>query len=182
MGANKELVNVAGDLLMKVCDVPMADELAQRLKRMVPPQALGLAQPPQLQAQIAQLTQQNAQLSNVVTELTKKIAEDAIAIKSKAERRDIETYKAGVQAYEAETKRMEAEAQIELQGHNASAAMVEAVKAARGLMPDQALSDVRRANADELGVGTSGSSMNGSGGRAAPAPIEGSNQNIGTAY
>ena len=44
MAANKELVLVAGDLLMKAADFPMADELAQRLRRMVPPQALGVTE------------------------------------------------------------------------------------------------------------------------------------------
>ena len=182
MGANKELVNVAGDLLMKVCDFPMADELAQRLKRMVPPQALGLAPPPQLQAQIAQLTQQNAQLSNVVTELTKKIAEDAIAIKSKAERRDIETYKAGVQAYEAETKRMEAEAQIAASGPQCERG--DGGRGEGGAGAD-AGSGAERRSAGERGRVGRGNERIGHewlGRRSAPAPIEGSNQNIGTAY
>jgi hypothetical protein len=79
----------------------MADELAQRLKRMVPPQALGIGPPPQIQAQMAELTKQNASLNNIVAELTKKIAEDAIKLRGKDEElkgreqlRDIEIYRA----------------------------------------------------------------------------------------
>jgi Txe/YoeB family toxin of Txe-Axe toxin-antitoxin module len=92
MAANKDLVTIAGDLLMKVCDFPMADELAKRLKRMVPPQALGEAPPPQLQAQMAQLQQQNQNLMHIVAELTKKAAEDAIKIRGKDEQKDIDVY------------------------------------------------------------------------------------------
>jgi hypothetical protein len=94
MAANKELVMVAGDLLVKVCDFPMADELAERLKRMVPPQALGEAPPPQIQEQLADLQKQNSSLQNLVTRLTQKIAEDAIKIRSHAEQKDIDAYRA----------------------------------------------------------------------------------------
>ena len=94
MSANKDLMLWAGDLLMKVCDFPMADELAQRLKRMVPPQALGEAPPPQIQQQIAQLTEQNHSLQNLVNELLKKAAEDAIKIKNHDSQKDIDVYDA----------------------------------------------------------------------------------------
>jgi Txe/YoeB family toxin of Txe-Axe toxin-antitoxin module len=90
MASNKDLLLWAGDLLMKVCDFPMADELAERLRRMVPPQALGEAPPAQIQEQMQHLSQQNQSLQNLVTELTKKIAEDAIKIKSHAEQKDID--------------------------------------------------------------------------------------------
>lgn len=94
MAANKELVAVAGDLLMKVCDFPMADELAERLKRMVPPQALGEAPPPQIQEQMTELQKQNESLQNLVARMTQKIAEDAIKIRSHAEQKDIDAYQA----------------------------------------------------------------------------------------
>lgn len=38
---NPELVNVVGDLMFKAADFPMADEIAERLRHMVPPQATG---------------------------------------------------------------------------------------------------------------------------------------------
>lgn len=94
MASNKELVLVAGDLAMKAADFPMADVMAERLKRMVPPQALGEAPPPQIQEQIATLTKQNQTLQNLVTKLTQKIAEDAIKIRSQAEQKDIDAHKA----------------------------------------------------------------------------------------
>jgi hypothetical protein len=149
---NKELIAIAGDLIVKAADFPMADELAQRLKRMVPPQALGLAPPPQLQEQIAELQKQNSALHSVVAELTKKIAEDAIALKSKAEQKDIDAYKAGVESYRAETERMKAESEAEHRTHDMHKLAIEAAKAARGLMPQDDLDGVRNANEQELEV------------------------------
>lgn len=58
MKFNPEISSVAGDILMKAADFPLADELAQRLRRMVPPQALGDGPSPQeaaLQAQVQKL-------------------------------------------------------------------------------------------------------------------------------
>jgi hypothetical protein len=40
LSQNKELVQVIGDLAFKCADFPGAEEIAQRLKRMVPQQAL----------------------------------------------------------------------------------------------------------------------------------------------
>ncbi len=55
---NKELMPVVGDLLFKNADFPGADEIAERLKRMVPPQALGGPSPAmrQLQQHLQQVT------------------------------------------------------------------------------------------------------------------------------
>jgi len=147
---NKDLIMIAGDLIVKAADFPMADELAQRLKRMVPPQALGLAPPPQLQQQIAELTKQNAALHSVVAELTKKIAEDAIALKGKAEQKDIDTYYAGADGYRAETERMVALSKIERETHDGHKLAVETFKSARGLMPQDDLEGVRNANEEEI--------------------------------
>lgn len=41
MKADPDLMKVAGDLFMKAADFPMAEELAKRLKKLVPPQLLG---------------------------------------------------------------------------------------------------------------------------------------------
>jgi hypothetical protein len=85
-----ELMNVIGDLLLKAADFPMADEAAQRLKRMTPPQALGQA-PTQaeqaLQAQIQQLQQ-------ALGKLTFDDQKHKLELKGKDQLRDIEAYKA----------------------------------------------------------------------------------------
>lgn len=60
MAQNPELMKVAGDLMFRAADFPMADELAERLKRLVPPAVLGQGPDPQVMAanqQIQNLTQ-----------------------------------------------------------------------------------------------------------------------------
>ena len=161
MAANKDLTLVIADIAVKNMDFPGADELAARLKRMVPPQALGLMPAPQLQAQIQQLTEQNTKLMSVVSELTKLNAENAIKLKGKDELRDIDAYTAGTKAYEAETKRIDVEAKARRETHDTARIAIDAAKAARGLMPQDDLDGVRNANERELetaGAGSSGTS------------------------
>lgn len=72
------LMPVVGDLMFKNADFPGSDEIAKRLKNMVPPQALGEGVPPALQeaqGQIQKLMQQ-------IAALVQKSAEDQIKIKS----------------------------------------------------------------------------------------------------
>lgn len=83
------LVNVAGDLLMKSADFPLADELAERLKRMVPPQALGGPSPETLQLQ---QTVQNMHLQ--MTKMMQDSAEERLGRRSEQEQKQIDAYKA----------------------------------------------------------------------------------------
>lgn len=85
-----QLMNVIGDLLLKAADFPMADEAAQRLKRMAPPQALG--QGPSQQEQ--QLQQQIQQLQTAIGKLTFDTQKDKVTLKGKDQLRDIDAYKA----------------------------------------------------------------------------------------
>lgn len=63
---NEALMPVIGDLLFRAADFPLADEIAERLKNMVPPQALGdQSQNPQVQ----QMQQLLAQQHEVLTKL-----------------------------------------------------------------------------------------------------------------
>ena len=91
------LLNVAGDLLFKAADFPMAEELAERMQRMVPPQALG--QGPTQNEQL--LTQQVQGLQAHVALLSEKLAVESMRRQARDERTDID-------AYEATTKRMQA--------------------------------------------------------------------------
>jgi hypothetical protein len=89
------LTNVVGDLMFRAADFPMADEAAERLKRMVPPMALGKGPSPteqQLQMQVQNLTQ-------LVQELVGQVAKGEIKQKGQEEKHDIA-------AYEATTKRL----------------------------------------------------------------------------
>jgi Phage P22-like portal protein len=91
------LTAVVGDLLLGAMDFPAAQEAAGRLRRMVPPQALGVG--PTQAEQTLQL--QNHQIQMALSETLKKLGKEQLKLTDKAELRDIETYR-------AETDRMKA--------------------------------------------------------------------------
>jgi hypothetical protein len=84
------LMQVAGDLLFKAADFPMAEDLAERLARMVPPQALGTGPSPAEQQ--AQQALQGAQAH--VALLSEKLAVAEMKLKAKDEQKDIDRYEA----------------------------------------------------------------------------------------
>lgn len=90
-----QLTAVIGDILLKAGDFPGANEAAARLRRMVPPQALGVGpsqNEQQLQAQIEQM-------KGVVTELLNENARLQNSAKDKSDSADIGRF-------DAETKRL----------------------------------------------------------------------------
>lgn len=93
---NPELMNVIGDLLFKNADFPGADEIAERMKRMVPAQAMGDDASPQLLALQGKL--QNMQ--GVMEIMTRELAEKQLQVKSKEAQKE-------VNIYDAITKRLE---------------------------------------------------------------------------
>jgi hypothetical protein len=50
MSQNAEAFKIGGDIMFRAADFPMADELAERMKRTIPPQILGEGEPPEVQA------------------------------------------------------------------------------------------------------------------------------------
>lgn len=91
-----ELMQVAGDLVMKAADFPMAEELAERLKNMVPPQALGGPSP-----QVMQLQQQLQACQKALESVTQHLADEKNRRTSVEQQKDIDAFK-------AETDRMDA--------------------------------------------------------------------------
>lgn len=94
---NPQLVAVAGDLMFKAADFPMADEIAERLSNMVPPQAKGGKPDPQ----IAQLQQLLAQQHMVLQQANAKLQEAQ-------QKQAYDALKAQNDIYKAETDRMKA--------------------------------------------------------------------------
>jgi hypothetical protein len=90
-----ELMSVAGDLVMRAADFPMAEELAERLKNMVPPQALGGPSP-----QTLELQQKLTGMQNALESMTQNLADEKSKRTSVEQQKDIDVYK-------AETDRME---------------------------------------------------------------------------
>lgn len=89
------LMSIAGDLIMKAADFPLADQLAERLHNMVPPQALGGPNPETLQLQ-----QQLQQMQAAMETLVQSLADE------KSKRVSVEQQKA-IDVYKALTDRME---------------------------------------------------------------------------
>lgn len=92
-----QLTPIIGDLLLASLDFYQADEAAQRLKRMVPAQALGKGP----SAMEQELQKQVQQLSAVVAKNLDLLAKEKLKLVGKGEMRDIDAYK-------AETDRMKA--------------------------------------------------------------------------
>lgn len=67
-GRNPQLMQVAGDLIMRAADFPMAEQLADRLEKTLPPGLADdkMASPEKLQAQLAQQTQQMQQMGQML--------------------------------------------------------------------------------------------------------------------
>ena len=81
---------IIGDLMFRAGDFPMADEAANRLRRMVPPQALGSGPTPQEEQLMGQLQQSQDMISKLLLELE----ETRLKLRGKAEKRDIDAYRA----------------------------------------------------------------------------------------
>lgn len=92
---SKELTPLIGDLLLSAMNFKEAEEAAQRLKNMVPPQALGKGVPAAQQ----KLQQQVVSLQGALAKALQLTGEQRISLKGKDEMRDIDVY-------EAETKRI----------------------------------------------------------------------------
>lgn len=92
-----ELMSVIGDLMFQNADFPGADEIAKRLQRMVPPQALGTGPSPQEQ----QMQQEIQKLQGMLNQASIETQKLRMTNKSKDEQKDIDVY-------EAETDRLKA--------------------------------------------------------------------------
>jgi hypothetical protein len=83
------LMQVAGDLLVKNMDWPGAQKIADRLKKMLPPQVAEQDDqqqaplPPQVQATLQQLSMQNQQLTQALHESTQAIETQQYQVQSK---------------------------------------------------------------------------------------------------
>lgn len=104
LAQNKDLTALIGDIAMRFADFPGAEEAAQRLRRMVPPQALGEGDAPDVQA----LKGQVQQMQQLVDALTRKLTEKQTGHMLEGQQKKIDAAKVGLQAYDSETKRLAA--------------------------------------------------------------------------
>lgn len=87
---NPGLTGIIGDIMFRAGDFPMAEEAAERLKRMVPPQALGQGPTPTEQALQQQVGQLQVALQAAMDELTKEKGKS----QARLEKREVEVYDA----------------------------------------------------------------------------------------
>lgn len=107
-----EAAPLIGDLYAKSLDWPMAEDIAERLKRLVPPEALGEAEqglPPEVQAQMEQgmamIQQLQQELAQAQAQASDKAQENAL----KQREADIKEQQNEIEYYRAETERMQAQ-------------------------------------------------------------------------
>lgn len=94
---NPGLTGIIGDLLLKAMDFDEAQEAAQRMRRMVPPEALGKG--PSKAEQ--ELQQQVAALRTALTKSLEKQGKEQIKLVGKSQMRDIDVYKAQTERFKA---------------------------------------------------------------------------------
>jgi hypothetical protein len=128
-GRNPSLMQIAGDLIMRAQDFPMAEELAERLEKVLPP---GLKEdenqghpqiPPQLMQEVQQMQQQLQQAQQVIQHLEQEKQSKMPDLQLKKYQVDLqaqgEKYKFDqemqVKMYDAETKRLQALAPPQMQ-------------------------------------------------------------------
>jgi len=98
---NKEAFPLIADLMFRAADFPMADEIAERMKRMVPPQALGEGPSPQEQ----QLQGELQKMQGLLQTMAQQLGDEKAKVAQKDSLREIEWYR-------AETDRAAANARI----------------------------------------------------------------------
>jgi hypothetical protein len=87
---NADLTAIIGDLALRSADFPLADEAAERLRRMVPAQALGDAPSPEVTA----LQQQVQNLTSSLAAAIQALGDKAADVKRDQEKVQVEVYKA----------------------------------------------------------------------------------------
>jgi len=95
MQNSPDTMKIAGDLLFRAADFPMANELAVRIKRTIPPQVLNGGPDPQMQ-----------QLQEHVGKLTGMLAESQNLLGEEKKRTDLEKKQKEIDEYRAVTDRL----------------------------------------------------------------------------
>jgi chaperonin cofactor prefoldin len=101
---NPQIMQVAGDIVMRSYDFPMAEEMAKRLEKTLPPNLLDKKEgeqelPPQVQQQMQEMQQQVEQLGQALEAAAKHA--DELEAESKSKQAEL-----GIKAFEADTNRL----------------------------------------------------------------------------
>lgn len=121
-----QLMQVAGDIIVKAQDWPGAEELSERMRKTIPPQLLSEKekqemgqQSPDMAAIMEQQAMAQEQMAQAMEQL-KKLEDENLVLKTKAEieanKLEIERQKAAIEEFRAQTERMTAYAQLIKEG------------------------------------------------------------------
>jgi hypothetical protein len=97
MSNDKDLMKVGGDILVKMADFPMADVLAERLKRAVPPELLGEGPPPALieaQNHMKTMTKEMQDMQDLVRKQSEALTQAKSQALVHQEQKDIDIFRA----------------------------------------------------------------------------------------
>jgi hypothetical protein len=111
------LMQAAGDLVIKSMDWSGADDIAERLKRMIPPELLGNEDgapqiPQQLQQQMQQMDEAITAREQAIQQLQGQLQQAAQQMQQAETDKDLEQQKLQIEKFQAETDRMEAETRL----------------------------------------------------------------------
>lgn len=111
--SSPDMMPMIGDLMFKSMDMPYAEEISERLKKMLPPplqdQEDGAPQiPPQVQAAMQQMQEAFQQTQQAAQQLQQELAQAQQEAQNKAGEFEIKSREIAVKEYEAETERMTA--------------------------------------------------------------------------
>lgn len=125
--AYPQLMQVAGDLVVKAMDWPGADDIADRLVKALPPELRPKQEEgeeempsPELQAAQQQIQQMDQAMQAMQAELNSKQVQDQTAIaktQNEQQKLAIEAEKVAIDKYNAETNRLKVEADIAMQAN-----------------------------------------------------------------
>jgi hypothetical protein len=111
---NPQLMQIAGDIIMKTMDFPYADEMAERLKKALPPglapadEEEGPQMPPEVQMQIQQMQEQMQQMDQALQQAGQELQSKQGEEQYKMAQLQIENRKVDIQEMEAQAKIMQA--------------------------------------------------------------------------
>jgi hypothetical protein len=104
------MMQVAGDLMFKALDMPYADELSERMRRMMPPQLqeqAGPQVPPEVQQQMQVMQQQLAQCQEQLGAAAAQLGDKHMEYEGKRADLLIKERELAIREFDAETKRIQ---------------------------------------------------------------------------
>ena len=100
-----QMLEIAGDLMFKALDMPYADEISKRMKKLLP---APLQEHPEGEEIPPEAQQKMQQMDQMVQQLTQALHDAHDKLEEASEKRETDERKMDIEAYKAETERMSA--------------------------------------------------------------------------